>query len=58
MVYGSLISGEMETRKPLDRRLIISVRENELSEKQLDEIIAVIELLKECLPLIVFAFYY
>ena len=43
MVYGSLISGEAETRKPLDRRLIINVRENELSEIQLDEIMAVIE---------------
>lgn len=43
MVYGSLIKGEVETTKPLDRRLIISVRNNELSEKQLDEIMADIE---------------
>jgi ATP-dependent DNA helicase RecQ len=43
MVYDSIINGGLEMIRPLDRRLIINVREEELSESQLDEIMAVIE---------------
>jgi ATP-dependent DNA helicase RecQ len=42
-VYGCIINGQVKTTKPLDRRLIIKVIENELSENQLDSIMAVIE---------------
>jgi ATP-dependent DNA helicase RecQ len=43
MVYNGIINDDLEIIKPLDRRLIINVREEELSESQLDEIMAVIE---------------
>ena len=43
LVYSSLINGEAKMRKPLDRRLVINVRESKLSDKQLDDIMTIIE---------------
>jgi len=47
LVYESLINGEAETIKPLDKRLIISIHDKELSEIQLNKIMAIIEQKRE-----------
>ena len=47
LVYDSIINGEVETIKPLDRRLIIKVQEKELSDTQLDNIMSIIEQKRE-----------
>jgi ATP-dependent DNA helicase RecQ len=43
LVYNCLIRGEATSSKPLDKRLIINLKDDELSEAQLDSIMAKID---------------